>query len=71
MSREDPRACIDCEDVDKNIIAIDISMSCWISDFLNDSSDVNFFVINLSWDESRFDDLDVEISFEVESRSRA
>ena len=49
MSREDDRACIDCEDADENIIAIDISMSCWISDFLSDSSNVSWSVINLSF----------------------
>ena len=28
ISRKDNDVCIDCEDIDKNIIAIDISMSC-------------------------------------------
>ena len=51
MNREDDRACINCEDVDENIIAIDISMSCWLSDFLNDvkSSNVNSSVIVLNF----------------------
>ena len=51
VSREKDRACIDCEDIDKNIIAIDISMNCWVFDSLSDvkSSNVNFFVINLSF----------------------
>ena len=51
VSREGDRACIDCEDVDENIIAIDISMSCWIFDFLSDVklSNVNLSVINLNF----------------------
>ena len=51
VSREDDCACIDCEVVDENIIAIDISMNCWLFDFLSDvkSSNVSSSVIVLNF----------------------